>query len=499
MKTKSLFLIVVLLIQSYSCLAQKQDYIWIFGDSCGINFSNLNNPTAFLIPNNLNSLENYNSLSDKNGNLLFYMTGNIPDSVVNSFYLMKLFNSQHLLMENGDSIFSDISETQGTIFIPFPNDSNKYYFFHKQYWTGGNSLYYSIIDLSFNNGLGKIISKNNLLLSDSSDEKLTAIKHGNGLDWWVITHLANSDQFNIYLISSSGISAPIRQSIGPFIPGQPVDIDVCNLIGQMKATNQGDKIVFVNYNSLISLFDFDRCSGIFNNYIKLGNAPTITCTGYYGCSFSPSGNRLYVSKPDSIFQYNLEVSLIENSKITLWVDPSTIGVPNDIGQHQLGPDGKIYIAYAYGGGSSTSNLNLSVINYPDSLGSSCNFSPFSFNLAGGHCWYGLPNLPNYNLGKWVGSSCDTITSTGNLIRKFTPFSVYPNPASDILYYKCSEEATPEVLYIYNCFGEEVFRIIISENSKNISIPIKSFSNGIYFWKVIDKSQTTQSGKIVVIH
>ena len=42
-------------------------------------------------------------------------------------------------------------------------------------------------------------------------------------------------------------------------------------------------------------------------------------------------------------------------------------------------------------------MNLSVINNPDSLGTACNFAPYSFNLSGKRAYPGLPNIPNYGL------------------------------------------------------------------------------------------------------
>ena len=34
---------------------------------------------------------------------------------------------------------------------------------------------------------------------------------------------------------------------------------------------------------------------------------------------------------------------------------------------------------------------------------------FSFSLGGARTYYGLPNNPDYELGAWVGSPCDTLT------------------------------------------------------------------------------------------
>ncbi|MBK7888294.1 MAG: hypothetical protein IPJ86_13715 [Bacteroidetes bacterium] len=86
---------------------------------------------------------------------------------------------------------------------------------------------------------------------------------------------------------------------------------------------------------------------------------------------------------------------------------------------ELAPDGKIYISSSYFGlGSGWPypptcwnfiNENLSVINQPDSLGLACDFQPFGFYLGGARTYYGLPNNPDYELGAWVGSPCDTLS------------------------------------------------------------------------------------------
>ncbi|MBK7388264.1 MAG: hypothetical protein IPI23_04070 [Bacteroidetes bacterium] len=71
---------------------------------------------------------------------------------------------------------------------------------------------------------------------------------------------------------------------------------------------------------------------------------------------------------------------------------------------KLAPDGKIYLSCAYYDGISfnypynsteynTTNMYLSVINYPDSLGTACGYNPFSFYLGGKRTYYGLPNNP----------------------------------------------------------------------------------------------------------
>ena len=75
----------------------------------------------------------------------------------------------------------------GNIILPVPDDSNRYVLFHQ---TGNynstyltpTELYYSVIDVSLNGGLGEVISKNNIALTNSFGGGLAACKHGNGRD-----------------------------------------------------------------------------------------------------------------------------------------------------------------------------------------------------------------------------------------------------------------------------------------------------------------------------
>ena len=78
------------------------------------------------------------------------------------------------------------------------------------------------------------------------------------------------------------------------------------------------------------------------------------------------------------------------------------------------------------------NTYLSVINVPDSSGIGCEFALNSLYLNGGRTYLGLPNMPNYNLGRLIGSPCDTLQTVSleenkneNLI------NIFPNPSSGI--------------------------------------------------------------------
>ena len=77
--------------------------------------------------------------------------------------------------------------------------------------------------MTLNGGLGDVTSVKNVPLITPTSEKITGVRHCNGKDVWVITHEYRSDAYYAYLVSASGISAPVIDSIGSFHkdPGYP--------------------------------------------------------------------------------------------------------------------------------------------------------------------------------------------------------------------------------------------------------------------------------------
>ncbi|MEI7802520.1 MAG: T9SS type A sorting domain-containing protein [Bacteroidota bacterium] len=462
-------------------VAQKEDRNWVFGDSVGIDFNNLANPTVF--SSNSLGFEACSSISNSVGNIICYSSSFDP---FNSISLGKIINRNNELMENGDSIHLCFTAADGGLFIPFPSDTNKYYFFSIGINESTNIEYlnYSVIDLNFNSGFGKVTSKN-YLLADSTTEHLIAIKHGNGRDWWLLTKKILSNKILKFLITEQGISGPYEQQIGsiPF-----------SELGESAETRGGNKIAFVTYFGNIDLFDFDRCSGTLSNYIELGtppyDVPDSLDWGYYGCEFSADGNRLYTTKIKSnsplytnIFQYSLNNTQVTNSKTEIL--PSIAGY--FLGQLRLAPDNKIYIAGEEGPGVLDSSYKyLSVIESPNDSGLACSLNLFSLYLNGRSSFFGLPNMPNYNLGKLVGSPCDTLTSIQNEnLKTKSSVRIFPNPATEQLTIELLRQAQHDSNQFEIEITDVMGRIIYKEQSySHLSIiHCQLFSAGIYFVKV----------------
>ncbi|MBK7683629.1 MAG: hypothetical protein IPJ26_14690 [Bacteroidetes bacterium] len=102
------------------------------------------------------------------------------------------------------------------VIVPDPGNVNRFYIFCPG--VADHGLYYSIIDLSFNGGLGKVVQKNVQLRNDTICDGITAVRHGNGRDWWVVVRSwknVPTKDITAYLVSPSGVVGNPTQFIGP--------------------------------------------------------------------------------------------------------------------------------------------------------------------------------------------------------------------------------------------------------------------------------------------
>ncbi len=129
-------------------------------------------------------------------------------------------------------------------------------------------------------------------------------------------------------------------------------------------------------------------------------------------------------------------------------------------------------------------MNLSVINSPDSLGTACDFQPYSFYLGGKRTYYGLPNNPDYFLGPKIGSPCDTITAISEASQQALITNIFPNPGSGpvtINYFLPNGKQGN--LEVYNMHGEKIFHQILPRFTYMQNVDLSSLSSGIYLVKI----------------
>jgi gliding motility-associated-like protein len=408
----STFLFCIALLFATPSFAQKEAAIWYFGVNAGLDF-NSGSPVP-LTNGKLSTAEGCASISDKNGNLLFYTDGSL------------VYDKSHKVMPNGSGLLGHNSSTQSAIIVPKPNNPNLYYIFTvdepnpnnvdddplNDKDPPNNGLNYSLVDLRLNNGLGDISSeeKNVHLITYNKDneeevkfkcsEKITAVQHGDGVSFWVITHFKNN--FYAFKISTTGVEKnPVKTTSSSNIPTGGYN---GNAIGYLKASPNGKKIAMVNASTKSSneqgpkgniirntgtvlLYNFNSTTGSLANEIKLlGNSNP------YGLEFSAKSKKLYVTSNNfngesiitgsSLIQFDLKSSNIISSNKTITTSSHVAGAL------QLGIDEKIYRSgYPI---FSEGTTKISVINNPELDGTDCNYKQNAIDLKAKTVKLGLP-------------------------------------------------------------------------------------------------------------
>ncbi|MNK35353.1 PKD domain protein [compost metagenome] len=366
-----------LIAQQHTLWQGKEAYNWCFGEQKGLNFNTT--PPTELSNIQLNALEGSISMSNSDGQLLFYGAQG------------KIWNRNHEVMPNGTGMFFDESSTQYGVAVPKPGNADIYYVF--TIGSINHGLAYSEVDMSLEEGYGAVTSKNVPLNDDAKTEKITAAYHANGKDIWVVTHLLGSNNFVAYLVTENGVAAtPVTSAGGIEYPAY--DPEAGNIyqifdytVGQMKISPDGTKLAsaisgaFFGESKGLEVFDFNTTTGEVSNPIFIDGF-----TGFlYGVEFSPNSRYLYTGDPvNAIFyvlygkvqQYDLQAGDEQAIKDSKTVIADFTGSISSVGGIQLTPEGKIYIYNLSKGGYHT-------INYPNNPGLSCGFVASDAVIASG--------------------------------------------------------------------------------------------------------------------
>ena len=506
MKNRLFALITLLILISFTKVkAQFNNNYWAFGDSALISWDSSGIPT---VSSSAHTFRNGSAcISDSNGILLY--TGY-------NYYLSpvrpSIWNKDHIDITDTGRIYGGLWY-HSSLFIPDPgNDSVIYLFTIGVTAASVYGFYSSIINYKANNDSGVVLQKNFQWNNFPAFDALMGVRHGNGRDWWVIsqrwfTNFAPSNSFYIFSVTPSGISAPIIQTIG--------STHTTNL-GHVIFSNNGSIFAKVSIRGLIELYNFDRCTGTITSSIPIEQEPGAAPYPhwYSSCAFSSDNSKLYVveysqtNNPSYLWQFDLMSSNIASSKLLIdsFIDPEM-----GVAQLRLAPDNKIYLSAADEGfgwpypdtitAFTSINNNLSVINFPDSLGTACDFQPFSFNLGSGRVHYGLPNNPDYELGAWVGSPCDTLTVgiTENEEKEDVFFQAWYNSEWNMIHVNASKlKGNSGSLRLYDLEGRLIYEKkieVIAGGYVTTEIGMQGIAKGMYIVSLLTEKDYL-SGKVM---
>lgn len=392
-----------------AAFAQNHDYLWILGKRLQLDF-NYEPPKILQEDVGLEFYSCSTAFSDSSGKkLLFYTNG------------AKIFSGiDRKAMEGGDSVnfnwggprawYEDGYIGFQPVILPLPN-SNKYYVFH--HVTAAHPvlptvylpfIIYHIIDMDANNGKGKVIEKNKIVMTGDIHSELsyiTCAKHANGRDWWIAFTKSYDANLYTFLLDPEGLKGPFTQKISP-----PEQRASCLFF-----SSTGKFLVKSDLN-VLRVYSFDRCSGKafpLKNWNWDGTNRTIPYRGV----FSHDDRFLYFQRTFWVLQVDMEAFLsadvINYNDKQFWELNYYPTYPCDTRNWlgQLAPNKKIYFPL-YG----PCGKCLNAINRPDLPGDAADIEEEAIYFLGSESYYissiSINSTPNYRLPKWEGSPCDTL-------------------------------------------------------------------------------------------
>jgi gliding motility-associated-like protein len=369
--------VLLALLLSTSLFAQREADNWIFGEWAGLNFTSGDPVPIFHQGNNAGFFGTV--MSDSTGNLLFYSNGET------------VWNRNDDIMLNGSGLLPEHNAAfQNTVVFPKPGSLTQYYLFSvaHQYYPDG--LYYSVIDMTLDGGLGGVTSVKNIKLEAAAmaSSQIFALKNDNGSGYWVISRLYNDDRYVCFEVDETGIHPdPVYSSHGIYREMGSAD-------GRIRVSPD-KKYLITSYHTNdyteppmgLEVCKFSKSTGFIDFQYMISRPDSLG--GYcapWDCEISPDSKSLFVSynifisSPSgwALCQYNM--NLIEDS--AAFYNSCTKVLDKGVQSMQLSNDGRIYTSCLESNCDPPWSKFTSVINKPWESGPACDFDTCSIYLGG---------------------------------------------------------------------------------------------------------------------
>lgn len=255
------------------------------------------------------------------GQLLFFST---PTHCLNRNYLV-MPNGANLSGSSGGGgqVVSGIGHNPPCI-VPVIDSPGKYYVFvigAHQLGSVPAPLYYSVVDMSLDGGLGDLVSGQTNIMLDAGPlhESMVAVP-GNNCDIWLVVHDYYTSTFKSYHISKAGIDpTPVLSVAGPTLPpgnwpayeygGLAISPDRSMIAMSTSSFAACTNLGLILPSSGVVVARFHPDDGTVNNLLILND--TISCDGI---SFSKDNSKLYVQASDAKADM-LTTGILGNSQV----------------------------------------------------------------------------------------------------------------------------------------------------------------------------------------
>jgi gliding motility-associated-like protein len=352
---------------------------------------------------------------DSLGNLLFWSNGK------------QILNDQNEELYDG---LGGSPSAKNQVVVRRPNSDSLYDLFYPQFISGNdvsdNKLFHATVAYNPLDFTVSVVEEDIEILKPST-ERVVAIRHCNGVDWWIVGRQFYSNRYSAFKLTEAGIVDTVHTFIGDTLFGETR----AELFGELSASPDGSMIVHSNYaytlpnedhtvrTGRIDLFSFDNNTGELNNQKTVADSIRTT----RGIQFSPDSRLLYFNatigdRIPELFQVQ-----IDNLSNTPFDSPvgTAINLAKDDQQEPRyrggaiakAPDGKFYVTNPF-------RPYISVINRPNVPGLACDFQLVGIDLEPYDVVSGLgfpqfpadatmPNAPKLD-GPRIYNLCDQTTA-----------------------------------------------------------------------------------------
>ncbi|PHI21408.1 hypothetical protein CEQ90_03145 [Lewinellaceae bacterium SD302] len=263
---------------------------------------------------------------------------------------------------------------------------------------------------------GTVTEKRKIVFTDTLDQGLAAVRHGNGRDWWLMLNSRTREEQHLLRYGPEGIDSVATYEFDHDLnttdgidtlrlgPGESLFSPDGSLFAKIKYTVPSDTTL----ERWVTVYEFDRCTGAFEEWLDFRIPDGENCCVVpQSLAFSPNGRYLYVSTGGELYQYDLLVDDVVGSAVQIFdyyqqPEPDSNSFLAVLESIRLTPSGHLLVGLA---GTTRYMHSIRHANQPakDSTDLVWKFLD-SLSLISGY----LPNLPNYSLGPAENSPCDTL-------------------------------------------------------------------------------------------
>lgn len=281
---------------------EKQHYLYRYDNNsnsivesnfdCQFPDSSMHMISQNITPNYYFAIE---SISDKEGNLLFFTDG------------LHVFNRKYELMQGGNEVvkirfLTTLAVGSSLLILPHPYKESIYDIFYlnplfldpKPTDKGDISMNRVRIDMKADSGFGAVVQKDvDLLLFNHKDKvkdnHFSVLKHTNNKDYWIC--VLNKDAVNAYFYDGDSLSENPNVSLLPdYFIDSPISFYRLSLSNYLFVRGKHEQYGLIKFDTKTGMLDT-------NTLFNFSNIPTIKDVGYLDINevkLSPDKSMLYI-------------------------------------------------------------------------------------------------------------------------------------------------------------------------------------------------------------